>query len=303
MDNQTIARKLTEYANHLEARESNVYRVRAYRQAAQTVLRLERQVKDIVAQEGRAGLEALPGIGTHLSYTLEGLVRTGEFRTLGGDGGSMDPQRLLLSLPGVGPQLAQALHEQLGITTLEELERAAHDGRLTRVGVGPKRLRGLIDALAGRLARARLPEPGRPEPPVSELLAVDEEYRSRSGRNELPTIAPHRFNPEAASWLPLLTTRRNGWQYRALYSNTAVAHRLNQTHNWVVLYFTSGAVSGQRTIVTETQGDLRGKRVVRGREQECREHYARVGESHTTAEDASAARLPSGLVLIQSKTA
>jgi hypothetical protein len=312
MDNQTIARKLTEYANHLEARESNVYRVRAYRQAAQTVLRLDRQVRDIVAREGRAGLEALPGIGKHLSYTLEGLVRTGEFRTLGGDGGSMDPQRLLLSLPGVGPQLATTLHQQLGITTLEELERAAHDGRLTKVGVGPKRLRGLIDALAGRLSRARLPEPGRPEPPVSELLAVDEEYRSRAVRNDLPTIAPHRFNPEGASWLPLLTTRRNGWQYRALYSNTAVAHRLNQTHNWVVLYFTNGVVSGQRTIVTEPQGDLRGRRVVRGREQECRDYYVRhqpgPAEVHTTAgdqdsSDEPAARLPSGLVLIQSKTA
>ena len=49
--------------------------------------------------------------------------------------------------------------ERLGVSTLEQLERAAHDGRLAQAGVGPKRLRGLIDALAGRLSRSRLAEP------------------------------------------------------------------------------------------------------------------------------------------------
>ena len=273
MNNADIAHKLNEYADYLDNEESNVHRVRAYRRAAQTLLALERPASEILAERGRAGLDELPGVGASLAYTIEGLIRTGEFHTLRPTGGHIDPERLLTSLPGVGPRLARVLHERLGVSTLEQLEQAAHDGRLAQAGVGPKRLRGLIDALAGRLARARLPEPGRPEPPVSELLAVDEEYRSRAARNDLPTIAPHRFNPEGASWLPLLTTRRVGWQYRALYSNTAVAHRLHQTHNWVVLYFTNGAVSGQRTIVTETQGDLRGRRVVRGREAECRAHY------------------------------
>ena len=85
-------------------------------------------------RQGRAGLEALPGIGASLAYTIEGLVRTGEFRTLRPEGGHIDPERLLTSLPGVGPQLAHLLRERLGITTLEELERAAHEGRLAEVG-------------------------------------------------------------------------------------------------------------------------------------------------------------------------
>ena len=86
-------------------------------------------------------------------------------------------------------------------------------------------------------------------------------------------LAPRRFNPENEPWLPLYHTRRNGWRYRALYSNTALAHRLGQTRDWVVIYFDDGFSSGQRTVVTETRGDLRGRRVVRGREWECREHY------------------------------
>lgn len=273
MTNATIADKLTEYANYLEAREANVYRVRAYRQAAQTVLGLDRQVSDLLVAEGRAGLEALPGIGAHLSYTIEALVKTGEFKTMDREGGHIDPERLFLSLPGVGPHLARTIRDQLGITTLEELERAAHDGRLTKLGVGPKRVRGLTDALAGRLGRYRLAEPVRGEPSVADVLAIDQEYRAGAEESRLPTIAPRRFNPENEPWLPLYHTRRNGWRYRALYSNTALAHRLGQTRDWVVIYFDDGFSSGQRTVVTETRGDLRGRRVVRGREWECREHY------------------------------
>jgi hypothetical protein len=279
MDNAAIARKLNDYATYLEGEESNVYRVRAYRRAATTVLAQEKSLADIVNEKGRAGLEELPGIGASLAYTIEGLVRTGEFRTTRPDAGHVDPERLLTSLPGVGRHLARVLREQFGITTLEELERAAHDGRLTKAGVGPKRLRGLIDALAGRLRRSRLPEPIRGEPSVATLLAVDEEYRQRAERDALPVVTPRRFNPENEPWLPLFVADRDGWRCRALYSNTALAHRLGRTRDWVVIAFHDGFNSGQRTIVTETRGDLRGLRVVRGRERECRVHY----EEHSPA--------------------
>jgi hypothetical protein len=273
MDNQTIARKLNDYANYLEGEEPNVYRVRAYRRGAETVLSLKRSLAEVLAKQGRAGLEELPGIGTSLAYTIEGLLRTGEFRTLRPEGGHIDPERLLTSLPGVGPQLAHLLHERLGITTLEELEKAAHEGCLAQVGIGPKRLRGLIDALAGRLSRTRLPEPIQGEPTVDDLLAIDAQYREQAQRNELPTVTPRRFNSEHEPWLPFFRADRSGWRYRAAYSNTALAHRLGRTHDWVVIHFDDGFTSGQRTVVTETHGDLRGRRVVRGRERECRAYY------------------------------
>jgi DNA polymerase (family X) len=273
VDNITIAKKLADYAAYLEGEDGNVYRVRAYRRAADTVRMLDRPLKDIFESEGRAGLEALPGVGSHLSYTLESLLSTGEFRTLRPDGGHIDPERLLSSLPGIGPQLSRLINERLGVTTLEEVERAAHEGRLATLGIGPKRLRGLIDALAGRLGRYRLAEPLHGEPPVADLLAVDAAYRDNARLNRLPTIAPRRFNPEHEPWLPLYQAERAGWHCRALFSNTALAHRLGQTHDWVVIYFDDGMTSGQRTVVTETRGDLRGRRVVRGRERECRAHY------------------------------
>jgi hypothetical protein len=279
MDNKTIAQKLIEYAEWLDAEEASVYRVRAYRQAAAAVLAAERPLAELVEKGGRGALEDLPGIGSHLAYTIESLIRTGEFRTLRPDDGHIDPERLLTSLPGVGPQLARTLHEELGVSTLEQLEMAAHAGRLSSVGVGPKRQRGLMDALAGRLANTRQPEPVRGEPSVDELLTVDERYRRKSDAHQLPTIAPRRFNPNHEPWLPLYNVERRGWRFRALYSNTALAHRLGRTHDWVVIGFNDGFTSGQRTVVTETRGDLRGRRVVRGRERECRAYYQSQAEA------------------------
>jgi hypothetical protein len=294
MDNLTIAKRLLDHAAYLEGQDVNIYRLRAYRQAADTIMSLERPVRDIVELQGRKGLEEFPGIGSHLSFAIESLVRTGELRTIHGEDGHVDPERVLTSLPGVGPRLARRIHDELGITTLEEVEQAAHDGRLSKVIVGPKRLRGIIDALAARLGRYRLPEPTSPEPGVGELLAIDREYRLAAGENKLPTISPRRFNPHNEPWLPLFGSKRNGWYYRALFSNTALAHRLGQTHDWVVVYFDDGIVTGQRTIVTEHRGELRGRRVVRGRERECRQYYQGEHLDPGEAESPNSGPIPEG---------
>ncbi len=102
-------------------------------------------------------------------------------------------------------------------------------------------------------------------PSIAMLLDVDREYRERAAAGTLPTIAPRRFNPSGAAWLPVLHTERDGWHFTALYSNTALAHQLHRTHDWVVLYFYDDQhVEGQHTVVTETHGALSGERVVRG---------------------------------------
>ena len=195
MNNADIARKLNEYADYLESEEPNIHRVRAYRRAAQTIFALDRPASELLAEKGCAGLDELPGVGASLAYTIEGLIRTGEFHTLRPAGGHIDPERLLTSLPGVGPRLARVLHERLGVSSLEQLERAAHDGRLTQAGVGPKRLRGLIDALAGRLARTRLPEPVRGEPSVDELLTGGRRVSPAGGRKQPAHADAETFQP------------------------------------------------------------------------------------------------------------
>lgn len=178
--------------------------------------------------------------------------------------------------------MARRIAKELDVSSLEELEQAAHDGRLEELeGFGPKRARSVRVSLAGMLStaarrrRRRAPGEGEPEeqPPVEMLLDVDQEYRRKAEAGELRKIAPKRFNPEGEAWLPILRTRRDAWDFTALYSNTKRAHDLDKTHDWVVLYYERNGEEDQATVVTETRGPLKGRRVVRGREAECREYY------------------------------
>jgi DNA polymerase/3'-5' exonuclease PolX len=82
MDNRAIASRLTSHAHRLEKERESLYRIRAYRRAAQTILGLDEPIEQIVARDGRKGLQQLEGIGRHLAITIEQLVQTGEFCTL-----------------------------------------------------------------------------------------------------------------------------------------------------------------------------------------------------------------------------
>jgi hypothetical protein len=200
------------------------------------------------------------------------MVLTGFYPMLERLRGESDPARLLETVPGVGRRLARRLHDDLGIDTLEQLEVAAHVGSLAEVaGFGPKKVRGIQEALTTRLGRAQRPGalPRVTEPPVSELLDVDREYREKATSRRLRRIAPRRFNPRGKAWLPILHTQRGDRHYTALYSNTAQAHRLGKTSDWVVLYYDGAGGERQCTVVTETRGALDRQRVVRGRESEC----------------------------------
>ena len=59
-----------------------------------------------------------------------------------------------------------------------------------------------------------------------------------------------------------------------MFSNTKTAHELGKTGDWVVVYYEKGKGENQCTVVTESRGVLKGKRVIRGREQECERYYA-----------------------------
>jgi len=275
--NEQVAERLRQAADLLAEQQANPFRVRAYRRAADAIAGLPEELADFVSKHGIEGLEALPGIGPSLAAAIAEMVRTGRWVQLERLRGAAEPEKLFCSIPGIGPKLAHRIHDALHVDTLEALEAAAHDGRLESVpGVGRRRASMLQVALGSRLARVR-PAVRRSvrEPDVETLLDVDREYRIKAAEDSLPKIAPKRFNPEGKVWLPILHTERNRWQFTALFSNTARAHELGRINDWVVIYFhTDTEPEGQRTVVTEKQGELAGRRVVRGRETECRDFHA-----------------------------
>ena len=176
----------------------------------------------------------------------------------------------LTSVPGIGPALAARIRDALGVDSLDALREAAESGRLSTVpGVGHKTADAVLDHLGGERSDDDLVAP----PSVAELLDVDREYRERADASDLKQIAPHRNNPESDAWLPILNTRRGRRRYTALFSNTDRAHELGTTDDWVVIYEDAPNLGRQWTVVTARSGDLDGRRVVRGRERETREHY------------------------------
>jgi putative hydrolase len=252
-------------------------------------------VAQILQAEGVEGLRRLPTIGISLSRSIEQLITTGKINLFERLRGETAPARVLATVPGIGPVLAERIYEQLGIERLAELESAVYDGRLAQVpGFGRKRLRAVRESLVGRLHRrpraaqaVQQPVPAN-QPPVGDLLDVDREYLTKSKGDQLPRIAPRRFNPTGQAWLPVLHTARGETHYTALYSNTARAHELGTIHDWVVIYRDDHFGAGQWTVITAQYGPLKGKRIVRGREEECVAYYDKLANDKMVTERVNA---------------
>ena len=300
--NDDIAYIFEQVADLLEARGDDYYRIRAYRAGAASICALERSAFEILESEGVKGLEKLPHIGKRLAQSIQELAQTGELALLERLLIEVSPEDLFTTVPGIGQVLARRIYRGLGIDSLEALEQAAYDGTLAALpGFGRSRLQMVRDGISAILGRAAYrqqklrrwqptitprksqrppiqptvvaqsaPVPSadsKAAPSVELLLAVDRQYRELATAGQLRRVTPKRFNPEHRRWLPVMQLKQGGWDFNVLYSNTARAHELGKTHDWVVIYYERGSMNGQCTVVTETRGKHRGDRVVRGREQ------------------------------------
>jgi hypothetical protein len=297
--NAGLADQLSQVASILAQQGADPFRVSAYQNAADTIRDWPDPVWQVYEKDGIEGLQRIPDVGRTISKALQQLIRGGRWPLLERLLGNDVVESAFATIPSIGPRLARRIHEELEIETLAELQAAAWDGRLAKLpGFGEKRLRAVRESLhaRGRVA----PDPDVVDArrstddashkddltrkiAVSELLDVDREYREKAQAGKLFRVAPRRFNPNAEAWLPILHTRRNDHHYTALFSNTEHAHAMGTTEDWVVIYIedhlqpgTSTTNShGKWTVITSLFGDLSGKRIVRGRENECREYYNR----------------------------
>ena len=277
-NNAVVAEALRDAATLLAQQNANQFRISAYRNAAKTIEDLPEDIAEVAAR-GADALDALPHVGKSIATAIMQLTTTGRWAQLERMRGMLDPEIAFQNIPGIGPTFARLIHEHLHIDTLEALEAAAHDGRLDAVpGIGERRSKIIRQSLANILARRRLLPPSGHKlapPPVEIILDVDREYREKANSGDLKFIAPRRFNPKGEAWLPILHTEREPWHFTVLFSNTAKAHELGKTADWVIVFYSSDhQIEDQCTVVTETSGPLKGQRVVRGREQEC---LARTG--------------------------
>jgi len=148
VDNLAIARVLNEIGDLLEIKDENPFRIRAYRNAAETIVHLP----DAVASLSPADRLRIPGIGKDLAGKLGELVETGTCRFHRELLDEFPPSILdLLRLQGVGPKTVALLYRNLDIKSLDDLERAARDGRIRALkGMGAKKESLILKALEDR---------------------------------------------------------------------------------------------------------------------------------------------------------
>ncbi|MDW8338560.1 MAG: DNA polymerase/3'-5' exonuclease PolX [Thermoleophilia bacterium] len=172
--NADLAEQLELLANLSEILGEEPFRVLAYRRAAARIRETAAPVAEL-ALAGRA--TELPDVGATIAQKVVEAVREGEMRALR-ERRQLVPAGVVdfLRLPGVGPRTAARIWRELGITTLEELERAAREHRLREVsGLGARSEEKILAALAGGAGRRAPAEErillGRALPAVQELVA------------------------------------------------------------------------------------------------------------------------------------
>jgi len=143
-----VAERLRELSARV-ALAGEPHRASAYRRAADTLDELDRPIAEIREREGRAGLEALPGIGAHIAAKIDELFETGRI-------GALERLRRevpvdvtgLLAIEGLGPKTLRRLWEELGVKTVDDLEAALANGRVrTLPGFGERREQRLRQSL------------------------------------------------------------------------------------------------------------------------------------------------------------
>jgi DNA polymerase (family 10) len=170
MNNREVADTFELIADLLEIKGDVIYKILAYRKAADSINNLGRDLNDY----WRAGqLQEIPGVGKAISEKIDELLSTGKLGFL---------ERLeeevpaslagLLEVPDLGPKKAAMFWKQLGVTDRAGLEAAARDGRLRSLpGMGEKseaRIIAGLEALARRSDRIPL---GDAWPLAQELLS------------------------------------------------------------------------------------------------------------------------------------
>jgi DNA polymerase (family 10) len=145
MENLAVARVFAEIADLLEIKSENPFKIRAYRNAADTIAHLGTQLASLTADERRG----IPGIGKDLASKISELLETGTTKYHQELLQEFPPTVLdLLRLQGVGPKTVALLYHGLGVRTLDDLRQAAADGRIRALkGMGAKKEAQILKAL------------------------------------------------------------------------------------------------------------------------------------------------------------
>lgn len=148
MDNLSleVAKIFRQVAKILELKNDNLFRIRAYQRAADTIEPLGQTLQRLVDGDE---LEDIPGIGKDLAGKIKEIASSGKLKFFD-ELTKAVPQGVLemLDIPGLGPKTVMALHNKLKIKNIEELERAAKSGKLLSLeGIKEKTISNILSGI------------------------------------------------------------------------------------------------------------------------------------------------------------
>ncbi|HEU0188433.1 MAG TPA: DNA polymerase/3'-5' exonuclease PolX [Gallionella sp.] len=153
--NADITAIFSEIADLLEIQGANPFRIRAYRNAARILEDLPQEARLLV---GRGDdLTRLPGIGTDLAGKINEIITTGRCGLLERLHRELPPAITeLLKIPGLGPKRVKALYHDLDVQTIEQLHRAAQDGRIHALpGFGEKIEQNILQSVEAHASKSQ----------------------------------------------------------------------------------------------------------------------------------------------------
>lgn len=147
MITKTIAEIFRSIAKILEIKGGNVFRIRAYERAAQNIESLSEDIQDLI-NENR--LTDIPGVGLDLAGKIKEIAKSGKLKFFE-DLKKTVPEGLLelLNIPSVGPKTAKLFYEKLKVKSIQELEKAAREGKLIGLeGIKEKTVENILKGIA-----------------------------------------------------------------------------------------------------------------------------------------------------------
>jgi len=202
--NNDVVEIFDEVADFLEIKGDNPFRVRAYRNAARTVSGLSRSVADLAKED--KGLDGIPGIGKDLAEKIRTIVATKKLPFLEGLKKEFPPGlSALLRVRGLGPKKVAALHKELKIASVEDLKKAAADGKIRALaGFSVKTEQSILEEIGRGQVTDRGPERfklARAEEIVTPLFG---ELKGAAGVEEIAIAGSYRRRAETVGDVDIL---------------------------------------------------------------------------------------------------
>jgi DNA polymerase (family X) len=249
MENPAIARIFSEIADLLEIKGENAFKIRAYRNAADTITHATERLASCTSDQ----LRAMPGIGKDLALKIREIAETGDARY---HRELLDefPSTILdlLHLQGVGPKTVAQLYAQLGVRSVDELEAACRDGRVRQLkGMGSKKAQLILKACAERKQQS-----GRHLLPVAAEAArlLVEYLRSECPMVTLVVVGSIRRGAETSGDIDILATGADPHVMSTFRSYKLVERVLVQGETKSSVLLWGGIQADLRLVPAESQG-------------------------------------------------